>query len=431
MVEDKNSISGKLQPGPNYNKITDEKEVVLKQIWTNLFHLWNVEVDGTNAFSDRRLTAYNTHSSTESEKKPKKKSSGGWFGFGSSSSTSSDATGGNEHDSMGINSYEKGVVHSSFDGLDAKLAEKVFWDMLRVDPPDSTIWRFSSARKFNSSKATKMIAHTIKFRSEHNMEQLLNKGDYDVFKNKEEGVILNFNLQKAVIVGRDLKERPFILVRPKFHHSHEQTEADIEKFALIVIEISRLYMRTGYTSIIFDLTDFSLSNMDYAPVKFLITCFEAHYPESLGCLLIHNAPWLFSPIWNIVKNWLDPVVASKIIFTKNLSELTKFIAKENIPKYLGGENDFDLDNYVPPDGSHDEALNDTAGKDAVLVLREQLIATYKELTVKWIETNDPEKSKEIWNQRVSIGQEITNNYCELDKFIRSSSYYDITGTLEI
>jgi hypothetical protein len=29
-------------------------------------------------------------------------------------------------------------------------------------------------------------------------------------------------------------------------------------------------------------------------VKFILKCFEANYPESLGILLIHNAPWIFS-----------------------------------------------------------------------------------------------------------------------------------------
>lgn len=33
---------------------------------------------------------------------------------------------------------------------------------------------------------------------------------------------------------------------------------------------------------------------EYQPVKFIIKCFEANYPESLGLLLIHNAPWIFS-----------------------------------------------------------------------------------------------------------------------------------------
>lgn len=29
-------------------------------------------------------------------------------------------------------------------------------------------------------------------------------------------------------------------------------------------------------------------------MKFILKCFEANYPESLGVLLIHNAPWVFS-----------------------------------------------------------------------------------------------------------------------------------------
>lgn len=42
------------------------------------------------------------------------------------------------------------------------------------------------------------------------------------------------------------------------------------------------------------MTGFGLGNMEYSPVKFIIQCFETNYPESLGRLLIHNAPWIFS-----------------------------------------------------------------------------------------------------------------------------------------
>lgn len=45
--------------------------------------------------------------------------------------------------------------------------------------------------------------------------------------------------------------------------------------------------------IVFDMTGFSMANMDYTPVKFMIKCFEANYPESLGAVLVHKAPWLF------------------------------------------------------------------------------------------------------------------------------------------
>lgn len=55
------------------------------------------------------------------------------------------------------------------------------------------------------------------------------------------------------------------------------------------------------------MTGFTLANMDYVPLKFIIKCFEANYPESLGVILIHNAPWVFK---------------SKQQTTKNLSEMS-------------------------------------------------------------------------------------------------------------
>ena len=55
------------------------------------------------------------------------------------------------------------------------------------------------------------------------------------------------------------------------------------------------------------MSNFSLSNMDYTPVRFMIKCFEANYPESLGVVLVHKAPWIFQGIWKVIKGWLDPV----------------------------------------------------------------------------------------------------------------------------
>lgn len=48
-----------------------------------------------------------------------------------------------------------------------------------------------------------------------------------------------------------------------------------------------------WQTLIFDLTGFSLANMDYAPLKFVIKALEANYPECLESILVHKAPWVF------------------------------------------------------------------------------------------------------------------------------------------
>src|SRR2546421_5116291 len=93
------------------------------------------------------------------------------------------------------------------------------------------------------------------------------------------------------------------------------------------------------------MTDFSMANMDYAPVKFMIKCFEANYPESLGTVLVYKAPWIFNAIWNIIRGWLDPVVAGKVHFVKNVEELEKFVPKNQIPAELGGDEKWEYE-YV-------------------------------------------------------------------------------------
>jgi hypothetical protein len=69
----------------------------------------------------------------------------------------------------------------------------------------------------------------------------------------------------------------------------------------------------------------------------LVTCFEAYYPETLGSCLIHRAPWVFSTVWNLITPLLDPVVASKIHFTKDCDELTNYVSKDALPGNITGE----------------------------------------------------------------------------------------------
>lgn len=45
--------------------------------------------------------------------------------------------------------------------------------------------------------------------------------------------------------------------------------------------------------LLFDMTGFSLRNVDFHMVKFLAEVFEARYPETLGLTLIHKAPFAF------------------------------------------------------------------------------------------------------------------------------------------
>jgi hypothetical protein len=78
--------------------------------------------------------------------------------------------------------------------------------------------------------------------------------------------------------------------------------------------------------------------------------FSNYYPDTLGVALVLNSPWLFSGCWALIKPWIDPVTATKVIFTDN-KKIPEWMDKANIPKEAGGDLEIDFTKYeAPTDG---------------------------------------------------------------------------------
>jgi hypothetical protein len=173
------------------------------------------------------------------------------------------------------------------------------------------------------------------------------------------------------------------------------------------------------------MTDFSMANMDYAPVKFMIKCFEANYPESLGTVLVYKAPWIFNAVWNVIKGWLDPVVAGKVHFAKNVGELEKFVPRPQIPAELGGEDPYAYTYVEPVVG---ENARDEAPRAALEAERKELVARYESTVLAWVAEGDATQSREERRRARDEGAEgLRENYWRLDPYVRAKSLYDRIG----
>jgi hypothetical protein len=175
------------------------------------------------------------------------------------------------------------------------------------------------------------------------------------------------------------------------------------------------------------MSNFSLSNMDYTPVRFMIKCFEANYPESLGAVLVHKAPFVFSAIWNIIKGWLDPVVASKIHFTKHLEDLEQYIPRSQIMKELGGDEDWEY-KYAEPAPGENEIFKDEAPRIKLEEERKADVLEYEKKTFDWIAGRGDSDS--IKKERDLLAQKLHDNYWQLDPYIRARTIYDRTGMIQ-
>jgi len=154
----------------------------------------------------------------------------------------------------------------------------------------------------------------------------------------------------------------------------------------------------------------------------MIKCFEAHYPESLGVCLVYKAPWIFQGVWNIIKGWLDPVVASKIHFVRNIEDLSDFIEKDKIWKELGGPVDWEY-KYIDPVEGEDELLKHADERNKLLEERANIVREYEDATWTWIFSSSNE-SRQV---RHEIAKKLRQDYVKLDPYMRAKTVYDRVG----
>ncbi|KAF3047556.1 hypothetical protein E8E12_010346 [Didymella heteroderae] len=319
-----------------------------------------------------------------------------------------------------------------------------FWSMVKHDHPDALLLRFLRARKWDVEKALVMMISTMQWRmgEMHVDDKIVKNGELGALeeaakssdakaKKNDEDFLVQLRMGKSYLHGLDNAGRPMCIVRARLHKAGEQTEESLERFTVYTIETARLLLRPPIdtATIVFDMTDFSMANMDYTPVKFMIKCFEANYPESLGTVLVYKAPWVFNAVWSIVRGWLDPVVAGKVSFVKNVDELQKFVPKDQIPAELGGDEDW-VYKYPEPVPGENDTMKDEATRNAIEADRTQIVNRYESTILEWIRAGtQAETIEQRRKERDTVAEALRQNYWKLDPYVRARTLYDRMGVI--
>lgn len=315
--------------------------------------------------------------------------------------------------------------------------QKAIFKALRADLLDNFILRFVRARKWNTDNAIKMLTNSIIWRNDFPANDWIMEGDAPSYLHgRNQGLVKNFTAEKSWIRGEDMGENPIFWFMAKKHFGSDSPSDETQRYAVITIEWCRLFLREvnescDTCSIVFDLTGFTLKNADYTTIKFLADVFEAHYPECLGRIYVHNAPWIFSTVWNIIKNWLDPVVASKIVFTKNFKDLSGYISPDYIPEQLGGIDKSGPDYPIPQPGDDVPPKPIDATYKRLEKERDELLMRLFTNTIRWVESTNPDVSSKYLEERIGINIELSNNYIEIDPYVRCPGPYDRNGSLKL
>ncbi|PNS21356.1 CRAL-TRIO domain-containing protein [Sphaceloma murrayae] len=424
--------------------LTAEQEVRLKEFWQSAFEIFGVlePAHGANGVSRASSAASSPNPnlapspllSAESPNLSKRKSRLSWFGrHGKDAETDGDAVNGAE-DKHGQNKeFKKAVASQSSESF--RLA---FWGMVKHDDPDAMMLRFLRARKWDVHDALVMMIATLHWRMVEMRvdEEVMSLGETGFAERSKSGTaetkkdaedfLAQVKMGKSLIHGCDREGRPVCTVRVRKHIPGQQTERALEMYTVYVIETTRLLLKAPVdtATVIFDMTSFSMSNMDYTPVKFMIKCFEANYPESLGSVLVYKSPWIFQGIWKIIRGWLDPVVAAKVHFCDDEAQLSAYVDRKRIPKEMGGDEDWEYE-YIEPRQGEDERMKDAGKKNELEKERKGVWEEYERQTVSWIKDGQQGAKEE----RSRLAKGLRENYWRLDPYVRARSLYDRIGMI--
>ncbi|KAI8869767.1 CRAL/TRIO domain-containing protein [Ramicandelaber brevisporus] len=317
------------------------------------------------------------------------------------------------------------------------------------DHPDSLLLRILRARKWNLQKAEDMLEELYKWRLDFDVAEVMYSGERSLKRSiLEKGM--------TYVTGLDRLGRPVFYVRVKLNSPRDQTLEEMQRFLVYTMETARLLLHhpVEKACILFDMTDFSLSNMDLPFVKFLIKCLEAYYPESLGILVIYNAPWVFSGVWRIISPLLDPVVAAKIQFMSKPAEIQEVVDPKYLPKHMGG-TDIEEFSYLAPDANadhDDDSHMKNAPEDRLKAFerRRDAIRAFEEISIKLDDAYDKlykndtpgskpgdnadeetkQTVKNLDEKREEVVKELQASAIDVDYYIRSRTFYHRYGIID-
>ncbi|KAJ5730720.1 uncharacterized protein N7483_005228 [Penicillium malachiteum] len=439
-----------IEPAPGtVGTLTPEQEVKLQELWVLTLKVFGVPLDALESSASATGDAASPSAAQDKKKSGKRR----WGLFGRSTEDDGAETA-SVSSASGVNSSLSNMEMADGDDKFGQMKEfkqaledmkpeefrTSFWNMVKQDHPDALLLRFLRARKWDVKKALVMMISTMRWRLQdvHVDDDIMANGEAlalkqsqssdPVEKKKGDDFLFQMRKGKSFLHGVDKCGRPICMVRVRLHKASEQDVENLERFTVYTIETARLLLAPPVetATIVFDMTDFSVANMDYTPVKFMIKCFEANYPESLGTVLIHKAPWLFSSIWSIIKGWLDPVVAAKIHFTKNRQDLEAFIAPGQIMKELEGDENWEY-SYTEVKEGENSKMEDTETRDRLLVERQELAKEIQAITIEWLRASAKKETEALsaaQEKRKTLIEKLRKQYWELDPYIRARSLYD-------
>lgn len=202
-------------------------------------------------------------------------------------------------------------------------------DVARFMESDWTVTRFLMRKKDNAEDAAQMIINCAKWRHKLGMPRWKDSDFPKEF----------YNLGGVFPYAPDELGNTVIYVRAKLYDKKLTCIQELFRHYIIHIANRVDMERDGRGwSMIFDCSGTGMANMDVNMLIFMLNEVIPHLPKGLNYVLIYELPWLLSKIVNTAIACL-PSDYKKLAKTASKKDIHNWVAKENMPDFMGGTCD--------------------------------------------------------------------------------------------
>ncbi|XP_027192264.1 uncharacterized protein [Cicer arietinum] len=179
--------------------------------------------------------------------------------------------------------------------------------------PTTTLPRLASTFSVRTKFVVRSSNLQLQMQPNHSRKKW--RQDFEVSKLTEESVKDVAQTGKAYVHDfLDINDRPVLVVVAAKHFPKAQDPADDERLCVFLIEKALSKLPTGKEQIlgIFDLRGFGTENADLKYLTFLFDVFYYYYPKRLSQVLFVDSPFVFKPIWQLIKPLLKSYASLKL-----------------------------------------------------------------------------------------------------------------------
>ncbi|KAM6934221.1 motile sperm domain-containing protein 2 [Xenentodon cancila] len=202
-------------------------------------------------------------------------------------------------------------------------------DVERLQSDDALVESYLTWRHYVIDDALKMIDDSLLWRKEFGVNDLT------------ESTIPKWMFESGAVYlhGYDKEGNKLFWFKVKLHIKDAKTALDKKKYVTFWLEQYAKREPGMPLTVVFDMAESGLGNIDMDFVKYIINCFKVYYPKFLSKMIIVDMPWIMNAAWKIVKSWLGPDAISKLKFASR-TEVQTFIDPEYLPPHMGGTDPF-------------------------------------------------------------------------------------------